>query len=244
MKSGHIEKSLLVTLTLACVSSCSWFSSNEDTNTDISIDAAEQVKHYCYGTKDKRWECEEQPTPTKINTKINEPETRKPSAATSTPVETKEPSAVATPLARNKKEPSAVATELASNKKPAVATEPASNKKQESSPEATPPDGNIEPSHKILSAPSSAYTVQLIAMKNLKPVLSYAKQVGIDEPLLATVLDKGQVWHLLLLGIYDNPQSANASKDLWIGTRVLKVEPWIRKLAPLQEAIKRYMRER
>jgi septal ring-binding cell division protein DamX len=232
VKSGHIEKSLLVTLTLACVSSCSWFSSNEDTNTDISIDAAEQVKHYCYGTKDKRWECEEQPTPTKINTEFNEPETRKPSAATSTPVETKEPSAVATPLARNKKEPSA------------VATEPASNKKQESSPESTPPDGNIEPSHKILSAPSSAYTVQLIAMKNLKPVLSYAKQVGIDEPLLATVLDKGQVWHLLLLGIYDNPQSANASKDLWIGTRVLKVEPWIRKLAPLQEAIKRYMRER
>jgi septal ring-binding cell division protein DamX len=232
VKSGHIEKSLLVTLTLACVSSCSWFSSNEDTNTDISIDAAEQVKHYCYGTKDKRWECEEQPTPTKINTEFNEPETRKPSAATSTPVETKEPSADATEPASNKKEPSA------------DATEPASNKKQESSPESTPPDGNIEPSHKVLSAPSSAYTVQLIAMKNLKPVLSYAKQVGIDEPLLATVLDKGQVWHLLLLGIYDNPQSANASKDLWIGTRVLKVEPWIRKLAPLQEAIKRYMRER
>jgi septal ring-binding cell division protein DamX len=198
VKLGHIEKSLLVTLTLACVSGCSWFGSSEDSNTNINISAVEQVKHYCYGTKDKRWECEEQPSPTKINTEFNDP-------------------------ARNK-EPSAPATSLTSNKKPAVATEFASNK--------------------LLSAPGSAYTVQLIAMKNLKPVLAYAKKVGIEEPLLATVLDNDQVWHLLLLGIYDNPQSANASKDLWIGTRVLKVEPWVRKLGPLQEAIERYLSER
>jgi len=196
VKLGHIEKFLLVTLTLACFSGCSWFGSSAN----ISISAVEQVKHYCYGTKDKRWECEEQPSPTKINTEFNDPERNK------------EPSAPATSFASNKQEPSAAATSLASNK--------------------------------LLSAPGSAYTVQLIAMKNLKPVLAYAKQVGIDEPLLATVLDKDQVWHLLLLGIYDNPQSANASKDLWIGTRVLKVEPWVRKLGPLQETIERYLSER
>ena len=233
MNSGHIEKSLLVTLTLACISGCSWFGSGEDSNTDISISAAEQVKHYCYGTKDKHWECSKQPSPTKINTKFNNPVIREPSAAT-------------TPPAKNKDEPSAVATDLASNKKQepsAVATEFTSNNKQEPSAVATEPVSNKKPSQTILSAPNSAYTVQLIAMKNLNPVLAYSKQVGIDEPLITTVLDEGQVWHLLLLGIYEDSQSASAAKDIWIGTRVLKVEPWIRKLAPLQEAIERYLSE-
>lgn len=213
VKSGLIEKPLLVTLTLAYISGCSWFGSNDQSNADISINAADQAKRFCYGTKDKRWECSEQPAPTKINTTFNEPTT----LAASTPVETKEPSAVATPPVSNKQqEPSAVATELASNK---------------------------ESSQTMLSAPNSAYTVQLIAMKNLNPVLAYAKQVGIDEPLITTVLDEGQVWHLLLLGIYEDSQSASTAKDSWIGTRILKVEPWIRKLAPLQEAIERYLSE-
>lgn len=213
MKSGHIEKSLLVILTLVCASSCSWFRGSEDSNANIRVNEVEQAKHYCYGTKDKRWECSEQPSTTKINTKFNDP-------------------------VRNK-EPSAAATEIARNKQPAAATENARNKQTE----ATPTDVNIEPSHKILSAPGSTYTVQLIAMKDRKPVLAYAKQVGINEPLITTVLDGGQVWHLLLLGIYDDSQSASAAKEKWIGTRVLKVEPWIRKLAPLQKAIKRYLSE-
>lgn len=221
MKSVHIQKSLLVIIILASVSGCSWFRSSDDDcpecDQDVSGNVVEQTKHYCYGTKDKRWECANQSSPDKINTEFNEPARKAATpVAAATPLVDAPPQAYTTTLTKSKEEPSAVATELASNK---------------------------ESSKTILAEPPSAYTVQLIAMKDLRQVLSYAEQVGIEDPLYASVLDEGQVWHLLLLGIYDDSESASTAKDLWIGTRVLKVEPWIRKLAPLQKAIKRNLSE-
>ena len=90
----------------------------------------------------------------------------------------------------------------------------------------------------ILQQPGSYYAVQLIALQEESGIVSYAKLNGLAAPLYAKTISHGSEWYVLLLGIYPDRDKAAAAKEEWQRTRTLKVNPWIRQLAALQEAIR------
>ena len=90
----------------------------------------------------------------------------------------------------------------------------------------------------ILSQPADYFAVQLIALKEKDGVLSYAQANGIEDPLMTEIETNGSRWHVLLLGVYPDESSARTARDDWERTKSLKVKPWIRKLGPLQQAIR------
>ena len=93
-------------------------------------------------------------------------------------------------------------------------------------------------SEEILSLPGDYFTVQLMAMKNEQKVLDYASDNGIENPLYVRILSQDVNWYVLLLGTYADQSAANDAKTDWAETRVLDVEPWTRRLSPLQDAIR------
>ncbi len=90
----------------------------------------------------------------------------------------------------------------------------------------------------ILQQPADFFAVQLIAMQGREQVLTFASNQGIDEPLLTRISSQGTDWYVLLLGIYPDRASALSAREAWLQGRTLTMQPWIRNLAPLQEAIK------
>ena len=204
-----MNKSFIVfalTVSLASLSGCSWFRSEEDCpdcNIEINAGLDSKERFYCYGTQDRTWDCDQQKDDGKVATIM-------PKAVMAKPIETM----VLMPPA-----PITESNPIVFIETPDV---------QQTTP------GAID----LLDAPADSYTVQLIAMRRLDPVLDYAKQVGVDEPLYSGIINHGEPWYVLLLGIYRGHASAVEAKDSWIGTRVLKVDPWVRKLGPLQDAIR------
>ena len=89
----------------------------------------------------------------------------------------------------------------------------------------------------ILDQPADHYTVQLIALQQEEHVFEYGRQNGLDNLLYAQIESQGSSWFVLLLGFYADQSSAEKASLEFVGTRTLKVRPWVRKLAPLQEAI-------
>jgi len=98
--------------------------------------------------------------------------------------------------------------------------------------------GSATGSDEILSLPGDYFTVQLIAMKNEAKVLEYATDNGIENPLYVSILSQDINWYVLLLGTYPDQSAANDAKAAWQETRVLEVQPWIRRLSPIQDAIR------
>lgn len=192
-----------------------------------------QSKFYCYGNAERLWECEFNADDSKIVTVIPEgaaplPAIAARSATTSTNDQRTRTSAQIQLVEARDSE--AQASALQRIQTPLV---------NESISEA---EGEVVVSESdwsaaLLAFPDSSYTVQLIAMRQLDNVLAYADQVNMSRPLYSRVNTEGQICYVLLLGIYPDFETAETARTQWIGTRVLKVEPWVRKLAPLQEAI-------
>lgn len=90
----------------------------------------------------------------------------------------------------------------------------------------------------LLEAPAGHYTVQLIALRDRDAVMAYGHDNGLDDPLYAEISNEGTRWYVLLLGVYPNLASAEAAKNQWGRGKSLKVQPWIRRLGPLQDAIR------
>jgi septal ring-binding cell division protein DamX len=95
------------------------------------------------------------------------------------------------------------------------------------------PDDNA-----ILSQPADFYTVQLVALKDEQAVIDYARNNGMLAPLYAEITSEGSRWYVLLLGIYPDLATASTAKEEWERTKVLKVQPWVRRLGPLQQAMR------
>ena len=93
-------------------------------------------------------------------------------------------------------------------------------------------------SERILQQPEDFYAVQLVAMEDEASVLSYASQNEISDPLYARISSQGKDWFVLLLGLYAEKSAATEANEVWMQTRNLKIKPWIRKLGPLQDAIR------
>ncbi len=91
---------------------------------------------------------------------------------------------------------------------------------------------------KILQTPPDHYAVQLIALRDLAGVQEYATLNGIQEPMLVKIRNDQTDWYILLLGVYPDRSLAEAAKREWETAKVLRVQPWIRQLGGLQDAMR------
>jgi|TARA_B100001971_G_C18245276_1_gene573801 septal ring-binding cell division protein DamX len=163
---------------------------------------------HCYGVaKDRSWDCVSEPQPEKIATFLPAPSPKPVLAAETLVTESLLTAA-----------PKEAEVEVDVNPTP----DPAENDDSAST---------------ILGKPGDYYTVQLIALQKKGQILEYASQNGLDDLLYTQIESKGSNWFVLLLGFYPDQSSAEKARQEFVGTRTLKVRPWIRKLAPLQEAI-------
>lgn len=89
----------------------------------------------------------------------------------------------------------------------------------------------------ILDLPADHYAVQLIALRDLDGVLEYAGLNGIQSPKFVKTRSDNVNWYVLILDTYPNQEQAEAAKADWETAKVLRVQPWIRQLGPLQDAI-------
>ena len=171
-------------------------------------------KWHCYGQQGtEEWECQTEADNTKISS--IQPEARTPRQAVLQQVET---------LQQQQQNSSASLDVPAPNPRQAEA------ETQESAPS--------KQNDSLLDQPADYYTIQLIALPQQSEVMKYAETNGITTPLTALINSQGTPWHVLLLGIYPDKSSAETAASDWIATKNLKIQPWIRPLGPLQDAIR------
>lgn len=91
--------------------------------------------------------------------------------------------------------------------------------------------------NEVMSNPRDHYAVQLIALRDFDGVQEYAALNGIQEPKLVKIRNDDTDWYVLLLGIYPDRALAESAREDWLTAKVLRVQPWIRQLGPLQDAI-------
>ena len=90
----------------------------------------------------------------------------------------------------------------------------------------------------IIELPSDLYAVQLIAMSNREALEAYVKDNQLRGMSAAHVEKDGEVFYILLLGIYPTAAIANeAAQNL--APPLDKLSPWIRRLGSLQQAMLR-----
>ena len=90
----------------------------------------------------------------------------------------------------------------------------------------------------ILDQPDDHYTVQLTAGHDEQELLQYARSHGVTQPVYVVVPGQNGPTYILLLGVYADQDKALDAKSIWERNRSLQAEPWVRKLGPLQQAIK------
>ena len=224
---------------LVFLSSCSWYGNTFgkddpycpvgacDEN-DAAGDKSGDESWYCYGVqKDRSWDCGSEEQPEKI-VSID------PSAVRSSPPPTELPAMIET---ESDKEGLSIIELLPSEENPQEILPPAEQKPMQETATVTSA-GSEQGGTYILGQPAEAYTVQLIAMQVEGSMLDYASHNGIGAPLYARIQSNDSEWYVLLLGTYSDRQSAEEAKDSWESTRTLKIKPWVRKLGPLQDAIR------
>ena len=91
--------------------------------------------------------------------------------------------------------------------------------------------------NEVMAQPREHYAVQLIALRDVNGVAEYAGLNGIQDPKMVKIRNGDTDWYVLLLGIYPDRQLAESAREAWLTAKVLRVEPWIRQLGPLQDAI-------
>ena len=109
---------------------------------------------------------------------------------------------------------------------------------QPASPASAEPVSLRNPIDEILGQSAEAWTVQLIVLSERDALLAYASEHGVDVPLTAPIRAGGSTRHVLLLGIYADRKAAEGALEAFRSQRALSVDPWIRQLGPLQDAIR------
>ncbi len=228
-------KSGLAILFIISLSSCSsfggkWFGGKKDECADGACDGTAttaqkiaQETWYCYGVQeDRSWDCTNKPEPEKIM--AVDP-------------------ALVTKTSSRKPPPPLEETALSSPQDSIATQSPASSEESLEKPVVQAQKILADTSKSIstqliLATPKSHYTVQLIAMKDEASVQEFARKNGLEDPLLAHIQSQGADWYVLLLGTYADKANAEKARDTWEATRILKARPWVRKIAPLQKAIR------
>jgi hypothetical protein len=90
----------------------------------------------------------------------------------------------------------------------------------------------------MLDLPTDFYAVQLLAMPSKEDIEAYVTQHKLRGMSAARIEKDNDLYYVLILGVYTTYERAfEASRDL--AAPLNKVEPWIRTLGSLQEAMVR-----
>lgn len=90
----------------------------------------------------------------------------------------------------------------------------------------------------LVDLPPDLYAVQLLAMSSRSALAAYAAAKGVPELSAAPVERNGTLYYVLLLGIYESLDNAEAAiQDL--PAQLADLNPWIRSIGSLQAAMAR-----
>ena len=92
---------------------------------------------------------------------------------------------------------------------------------------------SMSPEEEILSKPVGYYTVQVMASVDVDRVYKFAEQNQIPVRYIVPTVRDGVAWHVLLLDIYPDIESAKAGLNEIADS--LKTQPWIRNLESVQK---------
>jgi len=90
-------------------------------------------------------------------------------------------------------------------------------------------------SSNIFDYPSNYVAVQLFASKSKSKVIGFINKNNLGDPPFGKIKSKGQLWYVLLLGIYPDKSSAKTA-IAQLPKRLKIKKPWIRKLGPLKKS--------
>ena len=90
----------------------------------------------------------------------------------------------------------------------------------------------------VLEWPPEHYAVQLIALESDEAVAGVAERLGVPELLRIRVQSGGRLFHALVLGDYADRRDAEVASAGMV-RRMPSLEPWVRRVGPLQEAVRR-----
>ena len=93
----------------------------------------------------------------------------------------------------------------------------------------------------VLEWPAGHYAVQLIALESEQAVADLADRLAIVWLLRARVESGGRLFHVLLVGPYAERRDAETAATSLV-QRMPTLEPWVRRVGPLQEAVRRAQR--
>ena len=90
----------------------------------------------------------------------------------------------------------------------------------------------------LLDWPAAHYAVQLIALDSDQAVAAVAERLAIPELLRIRLESGGRLFHVLLLGDYAERRDAEVAGAGMV-QRMPSLEPWVRRVGPLQDAVRR-----
>ena len=102
---------------------------------------------------------------------------------------------------------------------------------------ATPLAASTANERSVLSWPRSHFALQLIALESRAAADEFAGTL--DEPLLRVQVESGgRILYAVLLGDYPSAMEA-ATASIRFSELVPSLEPWVRPVGPLQDAVRR-----
>ena len=96
--------------------------------------------------------------------------------------------------------------------------------------------------HPVLEWSAGHYAVQLIALDSDEAIAAVAERLAIPELLRVRIESGGRLFHVLLLGDYAERRDADVASAGMVG-RMPSLEPWVRRVGPLQDAFRRAQQE-
>ena len=96
--------------------------------------------------------------------------------------------------------------------------------------------------HPVLEWPPEHYAVQLIALDSDGAATALAERLAIPELKQVRLESGGRLFHVLLLGDYADRRDAEVASAGMV-RRMPSLEPWVRSVGPLQDAVRRAQRE-
>lgn len=96
--------------------------------------------------------------------------------------------------------------------------------------------------HPVLEWPAGHYAVQLIALDSGEAVAALAERLATPGLQRVRLDSGGRLFHVLLLGAYADRSDAEVASAAVVG-RMPSLEPWVRSVGPLQEAVRRAQQE-
>lgn len=230
---------------LLVMSGCSMFRSSGDCD-DATCEPGPTVRSasarqswYCYGVPESReWDCSKSPDPARIRVVVpGGPGEQAVTRDRAMPVtDDDDEGARAADVRMPAPEPAPVTARETDDdpeaKAAPVAVAPATPPRPVMAPAASPVR------ERILATPPDYFAVQLMAMRDRDAVVRYATSQGLEDPIVVEIIQNGVRWHLLLLGTYANKDDAERAREDWESHAKVTAKPWIRRLAPLQQAMR------